>query len=71
MRDELSVDELKSLLPSARTLYWYLVATGTPQTIPTITAHSGLSRATVYEILSRHPTVFRHDVRLSKVSFVA
>lgn len=65
----LSGTELRALKPSARSLYWYLRATHTPQSLTEVAAISGIPRQTIYQMLSEYPGVFRMTAKDSTITW--
>lgn len=54
------------LTPTARALYWYLLAIGVQEVeVTTAAAESGIPRSSIYEAVRRYPEVF--EVRGSSV----
>lgn len=51
--------DLKRLTPSARTLYWYLEATGHEQPVPLIEKRSGMPQSSIYDAAARFPELFQ------------
>ena len=56
--------DVRSLTPTARALYWYLVATEAEQDVAQIVARSGIPVSSIYEAARRYPTVFELRGRL-------
>lgn len=51
--------DLRTITPSARTLWWYLQATGPEQPVPEIADRSGIPKSSIYEAANRYPDLFQ------------
>ena len=51
-------DSLRDLTPNARTLWWYLIATGAEQDVRRISQCSGIPLSSVYHAAARYPDHF-------------